>query len=120
MSRNPNGPRAQLLAESRRFRTEIIDMLTGLEGGATVTAICDQVGGIPRTMRQRLARMIAEGEIHSVMVRTFGAPSFARYVLGPGEQQECKTEVWQRTVSKWKPPTIKHHPLHAAFFGIQQ
>ena len=114
----PGSLRAQILAESRRICDGIMQMLAESNEGVTVAAMCNKLGGESQAMRQRLTRFMEADEIHSVIVTTCGL-RLVLYFLGPAESKRGKQGT-QRTVSKWKPQTIKHDPLHTAFFGAKQ
>ncbi len=113
---NPNGPRARMMAEWHKLKAQMLELLEQ-EGPMTNLQMCARLGTTVTANRTRLCRMAAEGLLWSELIEGDGAPHMALYHFGPGESMNCKAEVKQRTVHKWKREPIKHEPLHAAFFG---
>lgn len=115
---NPNGPRALFMAAASRFRDEILLCLETY-GPLTNKQITELTNTNTVKVRSKLAAMMAEGLVHADLVQGENCPLLAIYSLGPSEGGP-KEGIKQRTVQKWKPPTIKHDPLHQAFFGQQK
>lgn len=113
---NPNGPRARVVAELRRVRAAILNLLE-TQGPLTNVQMCEQLGYEVVATRSRLCRMASEGLIHSELIDGVNSPHMALYYFGPGESTNTKAEMRQRTVHKWKPQKITIDPLHAALFG---
>lgn len=111
-----DGPRATMMAEWYKLKAAMLELLEA-EGPLTNKQICERLGTEVQPTRTRLCRMSAEGLLWSELIEGDGAPHMALYHFGPGESTNCKAEVTQRTVRKWKREPIKHEPLHAAFFG---
>lgn len=116
---NPNGARARIMAESRKARAALLDVLEQY-GPLTNVQICERLGCEVQAMRGRLCRMAAEGLIWSELIDGDNSPHMALYHYGPGESTNEKADMKQHTVTKWKSEPIKHEPIHAFFFGIQQ
>ena len=114
-------PRADVMAESQALVEKILYCLEHYQP-ITGAELCDKVGSNPRALKCKLSRIMSEGLAHSELIANpSGKSSFiAQYWLGPDESKQDKNGPKQRTVSKWKPQAVKHEPIHAAFFGIQQ
>lgn len=119
---NPNGPRAQIKREAAEFGAKIITCFESY-GRLTAFQVHELLGDDVKLsrVRQRLCRMVAEGDLHSELVKGEKSPSMAIYALGPSEGPPQKREQNQRIVRKWKPDG-KPDPLAlpAAFFSKGQ
>ena len=112
--------RSDITAEAHVFRQRILDYLDAY-GGSTIAALSAELGCLPSKMRRKMAILREDGDVHSELIPCGGSVHIiAIYYLGPGENESSSREISQRTVHKWKPQTIKHDPLHAAFHNIQQ
>lgn len=112
--------RLAVIAEAKRVRLLILELL-GKRPGMSVIELSGEVGLTVGQTKNRLALLVVDEQVHSVLVTDGQTSFFARYYLGPHPEggRKRKEEV-QRTVNEWKPPTIKHDPLHTAFFGAKQ
>lgn len=111
---NPNGPRARIMAEARRFKQAILDCLG--EGPNTNERMCALLGCEERRLRSKLSLMALEGLVHTEIIECDHAPYQTLYHLGPSEGLS-KRDMKQRIVHKWKPQKFQVDPLLAALFG---
>ena len=123
MSARPKTRRRQSMATGKQAasrkkaayeRQAIIELLSEHES-MTGKELCAKLGMEAQHLRGKLSWMMAQGEVRSELVQGENAPFIAIYSLGV---QDSRKEISQRIVSKWKHEPVKHEPLLAAFFGI--